>query len=171
MAITIIEGRNKQVKRVEYVWKAYFTWLMWDFVFLDQVSDWIDEEATVDTEVTILEGKLKELTDLTATLFARIREHTDRPEALDALNRMINSSEYFLAKARNSSSVADGYFTEVELETLEKKVADIKAWKENAEKDQNQQPMWEMPKLTTRFAQTWVYAGNASFSYIILTYH
>ena len=108
----------------------------------------------MDTEVTILEGKLKELTDLTATLFARIREHTDRPEALDALNRMINSSEYFLAKARNSSSVADGYFTEVELETLEKKVADIKAWKENAEKDQNQQPMWEMPKLTTRFAQT-----------------
>lgn len=46
---------------------------------------------------------MKVLTDLTATLFARIREHTDRPEALDALNRMINSSEYFLAKARCQS--------------------------------------------------------------------
>ena len=119
--------------------------------FMAQVSDWIDEEASIDTEVTILDGKLKELTDLTATLFARIREHTDRPEALDALNRMLNSSEYFLGKARNSSSVADGYFTEVELETLEKKVADIKAWKENVEKDQKEQPMWEMPKLTTRY--------------------
>jgi len=51
---------------------------------------------------------------------------------------------------RNSSSVADGYFTEVELESLEKKVAEIKSWKENAEKEQKEQPMSEMPKLTTR---------------------
>ncbi len=52
---------------------------------------------------------------------------------------------------RNSSSVADGYFTEVELESLEKKVAEIKSWKENAEKEQKAQPMSEMPKLTTRY--------------------
>jgi hypothetical protein len=63
---------------------------------------------------------------------------------------MINSSEYFLGKARNSSSVADGYFTEKELETLELKVAEIKSWKEAAEKEQADQPMHEMPKLTTR---------------------
>ena len=66
-----------------------------------KVSDWIDEEATIDTELTILESKLKELKDLTATLFARIREHTDRPEALEALNKMLNTSEYFLGKAKN----------------------------------------------------------------------
>lgn len=56
-----------------------------------------------------------------------------------------------MAKARNSSSVADGYFTEKELETLELRVAEIKLWKENAEKDQKEQPMYEMPKLTTRY--------------------
>jgi hypothetical protein len=93
---------------------------------------------------------LKELKELCATLFARIREHTDRPEALEALTKMINSSEYFLGKAKNSTSVADGYFTATELETLEKKVAEIKLWKEAAEKDQKDQPMHEMPKLTTR---------------------
>lgn len=49
----------------------------------------------------MLEAKLKELTDLTSPLTARVREHTDRPEALDALFKMINSSEFFLAKAKN----------------------------------------------------------------------
>ena len=87
---------------------------------------------------------------MTASLYARIKEHTDRPEALEALTKMINTSEYFMAKAKNSTSVADGYFTETELETLEKKVAEIKAWKENAEREQSAQPMYEMPKLTTR---------------------
>ncbi len=68
---------------------------------LTEVGDWIDEEVTQETEVSILEAKLKELTDLTSPLAARVKEHTDRPEALDALFKMINSSDYFLAKAKN----------------------------------------------------------------------
>ncbi len=43
----------------------------------------------------------------------------------------------------------DGYFTQAELDVLDKKLADIKVWKENAEKEQDAQPMHEMPKLTT----------------------
>lgn len=43
----------------------------------------------------------------------------------------------------------DGYFTQAELDILDKKLADIKTWKENAEKEQGSQPMYEMPKLTT----------------------
>ena len=49
-----------------------------------------------------------------------------------------------------STGIVDGYFTATELETLEKKLAEIKLWKEQAEKDQAAQPMHEMPKLTTR---------------------
>ena len=63
-----------------------------------ELSDWIDEEATFETPVEILEGKLKELTDLISGLQARVKQHTDRPEALEAMNRMINSSEHFLGK-------------------------------------------------------------------------
>merc|ERR1711983_296037 len=67
-----------------------------------ELSDWIDEEATFETPVEILEGKLKELTDLISGLQARVKQHTDRPEALEAMNRMINSSEHFLAKAKEA---------------------------------------------------------------------
>ena len=63
-----------------------------------ELSDWIDEEATFETPVEILDGKLKELTDLVSGLQARVKQHTDRPEALEAMNRMINSSEHFLGK-------------------------------------------------------------------------
>jgi len=50
-----------------------------------------------------------------------------------------------------STGIVDGYFTATELETLEKKLAEIKLWKEQAEKDQAAQPMHEMPKMTTRY--------------------
>merc|ERR1712004_873419 len=71
----------------------------------------------------------------------------DRPEALEAMNRMINSSEHFLAKA--SSGVVDGYFTQDELDKLEKKLKETIEWRDQAVKDQEAQPMHEMPKMTT----------------------
>ena len=79
----------------------------------NEISDWIDEEATFETPVETLESKQKEITDLTAAMHARVKQHNDRPEALEAMNRMINSSEYFLSKAKNSTGIVDGYFTQV----------------------------------------------------------
>ncbi len=136
------------------------------FAKCNELSDWIDEEATFDTEVRnktclhffhfhnffsqvdILEGKLKELTDLTSGLYARVREHTDRPEALGAMDKMINSSEHFLAKAKNSTGVVDGYFTQEELDKLEKKITETKEWRNTALEEQEKQPKYEMPKMT-----------------------
>ena len=43
-----------------------------------------------------LEEKNKELKDLTAAWFARVREHTDRPEVMGALQTMITTAEKFL---------------------------------------------------------------------------
>merc|ERR1712228_18686 len=91
-------------------------------------------------------GKQKEITDLTAAMHARVKQHNDRPEALEAMNRMINSSEYFLNKAKNSTGIVDGYFTQEEIDKLESK---IKEWRDQAIKDQEAQPMYEMPKMTT----------------------
>merc|ERR1719328_890411 len=65
------------------------------------------------------------------------------------MNRMINSSEHFLAKAKNSSGVVDGYFTQDELDKLEKKLKETIEWRDQAVKDQEAQPMHEMPKMTT----------------------
>merc|ERR1712083_842979 len=88
-------------------------------------------------------------TDLTAPMHVRVKQHTDRPEALEAMNRMINSSEYFLDKAKNSTGIVDGYFTQEELDKLANKIKETKDWRDQALKDQEAQPMYEMPKMTT----------------------
>ena len=54
-----------------------------------------------------------------------------------------------LAKAKNSSGVVDGYFTQDELDKLEKKLKETIEWRDQAVKDQEAQPMHEMPKMTT----------------------
>merc|ERR1719361_15498 len=96
-----------------------------------ELSDWIDEEAGPFTEVEVLKSKLDELKTLTKDLFARVEEHQGRPEILEALNSMVNSSEHFLAKAKNDTknkAPEDAYFTESELELLEKKINETKNW-------------------------------------------
>merc|ERR1712008_119686 len=115
----------------------------------NEIGDWIDEEATFETPVETLQSKQKEITDLTAAMHARVKQHNDRPEALEAMNRMINGSEYFLSKAKNSSGIVDGYFTQEEIDKLETKINEINEWRDQAVKDQEAQPMYEMPKLTT----------------------
>ena len=45
-----------------------------------------------------LDEKHKELKDLTASWFARVREHTDRPEVLGALQTMITTADKFLTQ-------------------------------------------------------------------------
>merc|ERR1719452_7417 len=66
-----------------------------------QVSDWLDEEAGMLTPVTEFQAKLKVLKELAAPVMARLREHRDRPEALDMLKQTLNSSNNFLEKSRD----------------------------------------------------------------------
>ena len=114
---------------------------------LSEVSDWIDEEVTPDTELEPLESRLKELKELTAAWFARVREHLDRPEILAELDSQLNSSTHFLAKAKNKTG-DDGYFTLTEVDVLEKKLEEINKWREEALEAQEKQPKSEMPKMT-----------------------
>ena len=53
---------------------------------------------------------------MTAGLKARVREQHDRPEALEALKNMMNTSKTFHGKAANGTGVVDGYFTQAELD-------------------------------------------------------
>ena len=43
---------------------------------------------------------MKILKEGSAALFARVREHRERPEALDMLTQSISNSREFLAKSR-----------------------------------------------------------------------
>jgi len=58
----------------------------------------------------------------------RVKELKERPEALAALNSMLNHSTFFLASVKNLSviDVEDKMFTEVEIETLEKLINETK---------------------------------------------
>merc|ERR1712152_20664 len=65
-----------------------------------KVSDWLDEEAGVLTPVEEFQSKLKILEEMAAPVMARLREHRERPEALDVLKQSLNSSKVFLEKSR-----------------------------------------------------------------------
>ena len=90
---------------------------------------------------------------LTKELFARVEEHQGRPEILEALNSMVNSSEHFFAKAKNDTEhkdPEDAYFTPVELEALQKKINETKTWIEEKMKVIEAQPMTEFPNVTNK---------------------
>merc|ERR1712223_1315418 len=118
-----------------------------------ELSDWIDEEAGPFTEVDVLKSKLDEIKTLAKDLFARVEEHQGRPEILEALNSMVNSSEHFLAKAKNDTenkAPEDAYFTTTELEALEKKINETKNWIEEKMKVIEAQPMHEFPTVNNK---------------------
>ena len=45
---------------------------------------------------------------------------------MGALNQMLNTSSKFISKAKNSTSIVDGLFTQEELDALEKKMEEVK---------------------------------------------
>merc|ERR1712012_111794 len=65
------------------------------------VSDWLDEEAGVFTPVEEFQTKLKSLKEMAAPVMARLREHRERPEALEMLRQSLNSTRFFLEKSRD----------------------------------------------------------------------
>lgn len=66
--------------------------------------------------------KLKSLKKEVKQLEFRVRELKERPEALAALDSMLNHSSIFLLSVKNLSLLSgeDKMFTDVEIETLEK---------------------------------------------------
>jgi len=65
-----------------------------------KVSEWLDDEAGMFTPVEEFNTKLKVLKDLSAPIMARVREHKERPDALEMLRQTINSSNTFLEKSK-----------------------------------------------------------------------
>ncbi len=73
-------------------------------------------------------------------MFARAREHRERPELLESLRQALNASANFLEKSRNLSAAAGtdqagSLFKEKELDALEKKIADVEKWRDEKVRD------------------------------------
>lgn len=115
---------------------------------LSEIGEWLEYESD-DATTEVFKSKLSELKKLTNDLYDRTKEHRDRPEAVKALNDMINISEVFLNSARNMSE-DDQIFTDVELKTLENLISDSKKWVENSLKEQNSLPLSTAPKMTIK---------------------
>ena len=83
-------------------------------------------------------------------MFDRVRENQERPEALSALNNMLNISEMFYLNAKNVSE-DEQIFSEVELNSLNVLIEDIKTWVADGVAELNTLPDHVNPtKLTLR---------------------
>merc|ERR1711922_113378 len=98
-------------------------------------------------------GRIKQLKDLTSSLFARVREHRGRPEALEALEKSLENAADFLTKSRNLTG-DDGCFRDTELSNFEKKMNELKEWRDKKMKEQEETSLAEMPKLTVSHIHT-----------------
>ncbi|XP_037041018.1 hypoxia up-regulated protein 1 isoform X2 [Bradysia coprophila] len=94
------------------------------------VSEWMYEDGE-NAEAEVYEDKLKELEKLTNDIYARHWEHTERPDALNMLNQVLNGSSSFLLTAKNFTKEVDpekDIFTAVEIASLEKIITTTQAW-------------------------------------------
>lgn len=111
-------------------------------------SEWLEYESD-GADTKLFNEKLSDLKGLTRALFDRVREHRERPEALAALNNMLNISEMFFNGAQNVSK-EDQIFTDVELQTLNKLIDDTKAWVDSMSAQQNKLARSQTPKMTLK---------------------
>merc|ERR1712127_226147 len=96
-------------------------------------------------------SRLKVLKDLAAPVFARAKEHRERPEALENMEKSLNHSRTFLEASKEKTEKVkeeEGLFKEKELELLGKKIVEIEKWRDEKIVEQEALPLSEMPKLT-----------------------
>lgn len=117
-----------------------------------EISDWLyDDGAEADADT--YEQKLSSLKALTKSWFSRVFEHRERPEALNALETMLNGSRAFLASAKNLTKATNpdkDVFTDVEIKTLDDLVKDTEEWRDKQTEEQDKLKKYEAVKLTVK---------------------
>merc|ERR1711971_696810 len=112
----------------------------------------------------------KVLRDLAAPIFARVREHRERPEWLENLKQSLNHSTTFL-KTSSEKIVnvleEERLFKEKELEQLEKKIAEVEKWRDEKLAEQGSTPLSEMPKLTVSMINSKIGDLESEVQYLI----
>jgi len=137
---------------------------------VSKVSDWLDEEAGIDTPLEEFTSRLKVLRDMAAPIFARVREHRERPEWLENLKQSLNHSTTFLSTSREKTEKVaeeEKLFKEKELEQLEKKIAEVEKWRDEKLAEQAATPLSEMPKLTVSMINSKIGDLESEVQYLI----
>ncbi|KAK7068456.1 Hypoxia up-regulated protein 1 [Halocaridina rubra] len=110
-----------------------------------QLDEWIYDEG-FEEEASVYKEKLSTLRKLFEPIRERVLEHQDRPEAMQALQDMINGSSLFLQKAREAPLELQ-LFTDVEMTTMDALIIETQKWLEEKEELQENTPLYETPKL------------------------
>ncbi|XP_030745877.1 hypoxia up-regulated protein 1 [Sitophilus oryzae] len=134
-----------------------------------EVSDWLYEDGS-DADADTYEKKLDEINSLTKPLFSRVWEHKERPEALKALQSLLNHSTTFLKKAQNLTETTNperDVFKDSEVADLEKVIKDTIDWRDKAVKDQEALKKSEAPKLTIKHIMDKMGALDREVKYLI----
>lgn len=93
---------------------------------LSAAADWLDEEGA-GAETSEFEKRLKDLQTGASPMLHRVEEHRNRPEALAALEKIIETSKKFLKLAENKSADSEEkVFTEVEVASLSKLIKETR---------------------------------------------
>lgn len=104
-----------------------------------EISEWLYEDG-YDAETEMYEEKLNSLKEKTNPIFYKHWEHRERPDAVNAVRNLINSSKEFLKMAQNFTKEANSerdVFTEVEINVLEKKIEETESWLDKSIEEQN----------------------------------
>lgn len=115
-----------------------------------EVSEWLYEDG-YEAPTEMFEEKLKALKEKTTPIFYKNWEHRERPDAIAAIRNMLNSSKEFLKMAKNMTKEANAekdVFTEVEIEVLDKKIAETETWLKKSIEEQKATKKNEELKLT-----------------------
>lgn len=120
-------------------------------IMCSTISDWLYEDG-IDAAVEVHEEKLETLRKKTNEVYARHWEHSERPEALKALQGMINGSEGFLASAINITKDEEkkDVFTEKEITDLEKAIKETIEWRDKEVAAQKKLAKNEPVRLTIK---------------------
>lgn len=115
-----------------------------------EVSEWLYDDG-YDAATELYEEKLAAIKKKTDPIFYKHWEHRERPDAVVAVRKMLNSSNEFLKMAKNLTKEVNtekDVFTEVEINVLEKKIVETEVWLEQAIEEQNALKKNEDIKLT-----------------------
>lgn len=115
-----------------------------------ETSEWLYEDG-YEAATELYEAKLAALKDKASPIFYKHWEHRERPDAVAALRSMLNSSREFLKMSKNYTKDANpekDVFTDVEINSLEKKIEDTTTWLSTSIKEQKALKKNEDIKLT-----------------------
>lgn len=134
-----------------------------------EVSDWLYEDG-MDADADTYEAKLDNIKSITNDMMTRVFEHKERPEALNALNSMLNSSRHFLDNAKNltkTSNPEKDVFTDIEIEALEKLILETEEWRDKKIEEQNKLKKYETVKLTVKSLVDHMQALDREMKYLV----